>query len=67
MFGERGFVRWHLEDDGAGEVQLVPYDPDGSTQSFLFDSLDELDPRVAQAVRLDGRSAGETPWPPAWG
>ena len=47
MFGERGFVRWHLEDDGAGEVQLVPYDPDGSTQSFLFDSLDELDPRVA--------------------
>ena len=37
MFGERGFVRWHLEDDGAGEV------------------------------RLDGRSAGETPWPPAWG
>jgi hypothetical protein len=54
-------VRWLLDDDGGG-VALVFIDqgPHTVEHRYVFKSFDELPNDVADSIREDGRSEGET-------
>jgi hypothetical protein len=60
----RLWIRWTLDDDGAGEAKVYhsKTGPDDKDALYSFDSLDRADqipPDVAEAIKLDGRSEGE--------
>ena len=60
--GEVYNVRWLLNDDGGG-VALVFTDqgqPHTVEHRYVFKSFDELPNEVADSIREDGRTEGET-------
>ena len=54
--------QWDLDDEGGGKLTVFVYERDGLREGIhYFDSLDELPPNIAKAIRDDGRRYGEFP------
>ena len=55
-------IVWHLDEDGGGTANIMA-DRRLSVDKcrYVFDSLDELPPVISEAIRKDGRAAGEIP------
>ena len=54
-------VKWALDDDGGGEIQVLVDLPDSDQavdRKYTFGSLDDLPPIVAEFIRKDGRKRG---------
>ena len=62
MSGEIISISWHLDEDGGGEVFVtIDHKSHVDDHKYVFESLDELPPDIAEAIRKDGRTKGKIP------
>jgi hypothetical protein len=60
MTESQRILRWQLDEDGGGTAWLFEDVGQAAEQHrFVFNSLDELPPDLAAAIREDGGTRGE--------